>query len=66
VDADDDGSASVRRLGPVVPGQPTTAGTHAGTLTFTATTPGTYHYLCPVPGHAQKGMTGTFTVSSAS
>ena len=44
-------------------GNPTTAGTHAGTLTFTATTPGTYHYLCPVPGHAQKGMIGTFTVS---
>jgi rusticyanin len=43
-------------------GNPTTAGMHEGTLTFTATTPGTYHYLCPVPGHAQKGMTGTFTV----
>jgi len=38
---------------------------HAGTLTFTAATPGTYHYLCPVPGHAQKGMTGTFTVSTS-
>jgi nitrite reductase (NO-forming) len=36
---------------------------HAGTLTFTAASPGTYRYLCPVPGHAQKGMTGTFTVS---
>jgi nitrite reductase (NO-forming) len=35
---------------------------HAGTLTFTATTPGTYHYLCPVPGHAQKGMAGTLAV----
>jgi rusticyanin len=45
-------------------GNPTSAGMHAGTLTFTASTPGTYHYLCPVPGHAQKGMTGTFTVSS--
>ena len=43
-------------------GNPTTAGMHAGTLTFTASTPGTYHYLCPVPGHAQKGMTGTFTI----
>jgi rusticyanin len=40
----------------------TTASMHEGTLTFTATSPGTYHYLCPVPGHAQKGMTGTFTV----
>jgi rusticyanin len=45
-------------------GNPTTTGMHTGTLTFTATTPGTYHYLCPVPGHAQKGMTGTFTVTS--
>jgi hypothetical protein len=44
-------------------GNPTSAGMHAGTLTFIAGTPGTYRYLCPVPGHAQKGMTGTFTVS---
>jgi rusticyanin len=44
-------------------GNPTSAGMHAGTLTFTAGTPGTYRYLCPIPGHAQKGMTGTFTVS---
>jgi hypothetical protein len=43
-------------------GNPTPAGMHAGTLDFTAT-PGSYRYLCPVPGHAQKGMTGTFTVS---
>jgi rusticyanin len=47
-------------------GNPTTAGMHAGTLTFTAGTPGSYHYLCPVPGHAQKGMTGLFTVSNTS
>jgi rusticyanin len=46
-------------------GNPTAAGMHAGTLTFTAATPGTYQYLCPVPGHAQKGMTGTFTVSTS-
>ena len=39
-------------------GNPTTAGMHTATLTFTATTPGTYHYLCPVPGHAQEGMAG--------
>ena len=43
-------------------GNPTSAGMHEGTLAFTAGTPGTYHYLCPVPGHAQKGMTGTLTV----
>jgi len=45
-------------------GNPTAAGIHAGTLTFTAAARGTYHYLCPVPGHAQKGMTGLFTVSN--
>jgi rusticyanin len=43
-------------------GNPTSAGMHAGTVTFTATTPGTYHYLCPVPGHAQEGMAGTLTI----
>jgi rusticyanin len=47
-------------------GNLTADGMHAGTLTFTAATPGTYQYLCAVPGHAQKGMIGTFTVSSAS
>jgi len=45
-------------------GNPTSAGMHAGTLSFTAGTPGTYRYLCPVPGHAQEGMAGTFIVSS--
>jgi hypothetical protein len=44
-------------------GDPTPAGMRAGTLSFTATTPGAYRYLCPVPGHAQEGMTGAFTVS---
>ena len=44
-------------------GNPTAAGMHTGTITFTASSPGTYYYLCPVPGHAQKGMTGTFTVT---
>ena len=43
-------------------GNPTSAGMHTGTVTFTATTPGTYHYLCPVPGHAQQGMAGILTV----
>ncbi len=44
-------------------GNPTATGMHTGTLTFTATQPGTYHYLCPVPGHARKGMAGTFAVT---
>ncbi len=43
-------------------GNPTTAGMHAGTLTFTAATPGAYRYLCPVAGHAQKGMAGAFAI----
>jgi hypothetical protein len=47
-------------------GNPTPAGMHAGTLTFTATTPGTYRYLCPVPGHTQQGMTCIFTARSSS
>jgi hypothetical protein len=43
-------------------GSPMSAGIHEGTLAFTATTPGTYQYLCPIPGHAREGMTGTFMV----
>jgi len=46
-------------------GSPRPAGMHSGTLAFTTATPGTYRYLCPVPGHAQQGMTGTFTVRVA-
>ena len=46
-------------------GNPTAAGMHTATLTFTAGPPGTYHYLCPLPGHAQKGMTGIFAVNNA-
>ncbi len=45
-------------------GEPTPAGMHAGTLTFTASAPGTYQYLCPVPGHAREGMEGSFVVRS--
>jgi rusticyanin len=44
-------------------GNPTSAGTHTGTLSFTARTSGSYRYLCPVPAHAQKGMVGTLVVS---
>jgi rusticyanin len=43
-------------------GNPTAAGVHEGTLTFAASAPGTYQYLCPVPGHAAKGMVGSFVV----
>lgn len=43
-------------------GDATTAGMHRGSTTFTAATPGTFHYLCPVPGHAERGMAGLFVV----
>jgi uncharacterized cupredoxin-like copper-binding protein len=44
-------------------GDPTSAGMHAGPLTFTAGKPGTYQYLCPVPGQSRDGMTGSFVVA---
>jgi hypothetical protein len=43
-------------------GTPTPAGLHAGTLTFIAGAASTFQYLCPVPGHAQKGMAGTLII----
>lgn len=33
-----------------------------GEVTFVADTPGTYYYICTVPGHAIQGMKGTFIV----
>jgi rusticyanin len=44
-------------------GNPTPAGMHVGTVSFTADSAGTYQYLCPVPGHAQGGMAGSFIVT---
>jgi rusticyanin len=44
-------------------GEATGAGLHTATEHFTATMPGRYQYLCAVPGHAQRGMAGTFIVS---
>jgi sporulation protein YlmC with PRC-barrel domain len=37
-------------------GNPTSAGMHAGTLTFTAGKPGTYQHLCPVPTRTRCGQ----------
>jgi rusticyanin len=44
-------------------GDPAGAGMHEGTLSFTASTPGSYRYICPVPGHTQKGMAGSLTIT---
>jgi rusticyanin len=44
-------------------GNPTSAGMHAGTLSFTAVTAGAYRYLCAVPSDAQEGMVGSFVVT---
>ncbi|HEM55779.1 MAG TPA: hypothetical protein ENO30_03345 [Thermodesulfobium narugense] len=33
-----------------------------GSTEFSANTPGTYYYICQVPGHAQHGMYGKFIV----
>jgi nitrite reductase (NO-forming) len=34
----------------------------SGSTTFTAGAPGTYYYICTVPGHAALGMQGSFIV----
>ncbi|WP_420546525.1 plastocyanin/azurin family copper-binding protein [Nitrosopumilus sp.] len=34
----------------------------SGSVTFMAGAPGTYYYICTVPGHAMQGMQGTFVV----
>jgi rusticyanin len=44
-------------------GDPTAAGMHVGTLSFVAGASGSFYYLCPVPGHATKGMFGSFIVA---
>jgi rusticyanin len=43
-------------------GEPTSAGMHSGTITFTVSASGTYQYLCAVPGYARNGMFGKFLV----
>lgn len=37
-------------------------GGESGTVTFMAGAPGTYYYICTVPGHALQGMQGMFIV----
>jgi rusticyanin len=42
---------------------PSASNWYGRTLHFTAPPPGTYHYICPVPGHAASGMWGTLVVA---
>jgi len=37
-----------------------------GEVIFKVTTPGTYYYICPVPGHAELGMAAPFIVRGPS
>ncbi len=48
-------SAIAAATNPLKPGQD-------GSVTFTAGAPGTYYYICTVPGHALQGMQGSFIV----
>jgi rusticyanin len=43
-------------------GDPTAAGDGAAAISFTASGTGSYEYVCPMPGHAQMGMHGSFIV----
>jgi uncharacterized cupredoxin-like copper-binding protein len=36
-----------------------------GSATFTLTRPGSYQFICSVPGHALAGMRGTITATAA-
>ncbi|HEY5735635.1 MAG TPA: plastocyanin/azurin family copper-binding protein [Nitrosopumilus sp.] len=48
-------SAIASASNPLKPGE-------GGSVTFTAGVPGTYYYICTVPGHALQGMQGSFIV----
>ena len=48
-------SAIAAASNPLKPGQ-------GGSVTFIAGAPGTYYYICTVPGHALQGMKGSFIV----
>ncbi|MGY5148869.1 MAG: plastocyanin/azurin family copper-binding protein [Candidatus Nitrosopumilus sp. bin_68KS] len=48
-------SAIAAASNPLKPGE-------GGSVTFTAGVPGTYYYICTVPGHALQGMQGSFIV----
>jgi len=48
-------SAIAAATNPLKPGE-------SGDVTFLAGAPGTYYYICTVPGHALQGMQGSFIV----
>jgi len=48
-------SAIATATSPLKPGE-------GGSVTFNAGAPGTYYYICTVPGHALQGMQGSFIV----
>ena len=48
-------SAIAAATNPLKPGE-------SGSTTFIAGAPGTYYYICTVPGHALQGMQGSFIV----
>jgi uncharacterized cupredoxin-like copper-binding protein len=39
-----------------------TGGNETESITFVASTPGTYEFYCTIPGHKESGMLGTLTV----
>jgi rusticyanin len=43
-------------------GDPTAAADGANTVIFAASATGSYEYICPMPGHAQMGMHGSFII----
>jgi nitrite reductase (NO-forming) len=48
-------SAIAAMSNPLKPGE-------GDSTTFTAGAPGTYYYICTIPGHALQGMQGSFIV----
>ncbi|GGL53961.1 multicopper oxidase domain-containing protein [Sporolactobacillus putidus] len=50
--------------GSVIRPLPKTSGGHYAmtTITFQASQPGTFYYICPYPGHAQEGMYGKLII----
>jgi uncharacterized cupredoxin-like copper-binding protein len=56
------GKADHAHGGPgAIVGHPRTMG--QVTISFTPTKPGTYEYVCTLPGHREMGMVGTLTVT---